>query len=304
VPLVLCLNEISCEAATSEIDAQHYMGSFVATLQAIRRCRPTCSLVTPVPLPGIPLATGYPMSRWAADNRNRDSWRFIRSLQNRAPFTYSELPGYDDLSVEYFHQGRPARGLGLAHGLDTMAVSLPAEPCWLLEWITVVRHVLTEVSSSIVEEDQLDVRHASTPEHASVHRQWLAVAGLANVSSGRQLWAERLDFFPSLSFLPRVEDDLAALDPRWLDPVRRRLAELQDALSAWDPSQDPFPAWRNVTPEHEQRQLLCRFHDVDGIERVFDLHARFTPGPGRLYFRLIREDATVRIAYIGRKLGA
>lgn len=47
---------------------------------------------------------------------------------------------------------------------------------------------------------------------------------------------------------------------------------------------------------------LCEFPDLDGVVRVFELHARF-PGAGRLHFRLVSEDRTARVAYIGRKIG-
>jgi hypothetical protein len=36
---------------------------------------------------------------------------------------------------------------------------------------------------------------------------------------------------------------------------------------------------------------------------VFDLHARFTPGAGRLHFRLDPEPRRAVIAHVGRKLG-
>jgi hypothetical protein len=58
-----------------------------------------------------------------------------------------------------------------------------------------------------------------------------------------------------------------------------------------------------VTPEAETRKRLCRFEDFDGIERTFDLHGRFTPGPGRVYFRLVPELGAATVAHVGAKLG-
>jgi hypothetical protein len=58
-----------------------------------------------------------------------------------------------------------------------------------------------------------------------------------------------------------------------------------------------------VTPEAEQRKRLCMFVDLDGIERLFDWHARFTPGAGRIHLRLVPEEGKARIAHIGLKLG-
>ncbi|MGH3276606.1 MAG: hypothetical protein ACRDNZ_20045 [Streptosporangiaceae bacterium] len=42
---------------------------------------------------------------------------------------------------------------------------------------------------------------------------------------------------------------------------------------------------------------------MDDVERTFDLHGRFTPGAGRVYFRLAPQDRQARIAHIGLKLG-
>jgi hypothetical protein len=38
------------------------------------------------------------------------------------------------------------------------------------------------------------------------------------------------------------------------------------------------------------------------MTRVFDLHARFTPGAGRIHFRLDPTAQKFVIAYIGKKL--
>lgn len=85
-----------------------------------------------------------------------------------------------------------------------------------------------------------------------------------------------------------------------------RLRELDDAVAAWDTKVMREPEWKSkVTPESESSNNEGRsgFEDLDGRPRLFDLHARFTPGPGRIHMRLITEAGKVRIAYIGRKLG-
>jgi hypothetical protein len=58
-----------------------------------------------------------------------------------------------------------------------------------------------------------------------------------------------------------------------------------------------------VTPEAQTRKRLCAFADLDGVERIFDLHGRFTPGEGRVYFRLVPDTRKAAVAHIGLKLG-
>lgn len=99
--------------------------------------------------------------------------------------------------------------------------------------------------------------------------------------------------------------------------ARRQLTTYTAAPSQDIAAQDPvaevaaFPDARTVPaaprpagPVTAQRKRLCLFRDLDGEEECFDLHGRFTPGAGRLHFRLVPEDKALRIAYIGAKLGA
>ena len=114
----------------------------------------------------------------------------------------------------------------------------------------------------------------------------------------------RDDVFPHLRFLSRVNGQLHDLRVDWVVPVAFELRRLNDAIGDWDPQQTREPTWRSkVTPEGETRRRLCRFKDFDGIERAFDLHGRFTPGAGRVHFRLVPELGTATVAHIGLKLG-
>ncbi|MFD5244602.1 hypothetical protein ACFWIW_08665 [Amycolatopsis sp. NPDC058340] len=297
----LCLNELSCATVLQADQVDKAMREFVGALKQARVVRPGSVLLSPERLPSVELAAGYPMARWANDARNKDLWRLIRSMQARAPVTFDELSPPED-ELEYLHKGRAARGLGVAHLVEGLAVSLPTEPDWLAERVTMTRNML--VTDGDLAEDQVDIPHASAQNHVLVHESWLARGGLTSIGTGSALWEARAEYFPSLNFLPRVEDDLGRLPADWLVPVRTRLIEIQEALAAWTPRNEAVPLWRSkITTEHEQRRRLCEFTDLDGEVRVFDMHARFTPRAGRLHFRLRREEQAATVAYIGSKLG-
>jgi hypothetical protein len=88
-----------------------------------------------------------------------------------------------------------------------------------------------------------------------------------------------------------------------LKAVAERLAELERAVAEWDPARRAEPEYRSlVTPEHQTRKWLCWFVDLDGASRLFDLHARFTPGAGRLHFRLEGAARSAVVAHVGEKL--
>jgi len=300
---LLCLNELSCRTVLPVDQVDRAMRDFVGALKHARQVRAATALISPERLPAVELAAGYPMAKWANDARNRDLWRLVRAMQQRAPFTFDQLvPPEDGGDLEYLHNGRVARGLGVAHLVEGLAVSLPTEPDWSADRVRMTRNTL--VDDGEIVEDEVDVPHASSPGHMRVHESWLGREGLAAIGTGAALWEARAEYFPSLSFLPRVEEQLRHLSADWVTPVRNRLAELQEGASGWEPATEPHPLWRSkVTPEAEQRKQLCGFVDLDGQTRLFDLHARFTPRHGRLHFRLLRDSGTIRIAYIGTKLG-
>lgn len=299
MPPMLSLNELSCRHPLPFAQVDEAVREFVSALREARRVRPGTALVTPVKLPDIELAPGYPMARWAADGRNKDLWRLIRAMQARAPYTFDELvPPNEREDSDYLHEGASAVGLGIAHSTDGIAVSLPAHTSWSAQSVRLTRVWID------AEDDEVDVRHASNADHIERHGAWFADGGLNDAETGRQLWDGRVDFFPCLTFLPGVEQQLVDLPPVWVRPVLVRLAEIQEAVARWDPASGRQPVWGSkVTPEHEQRKRLCEFSDFDDVTRVFDLHARFTPGHGRVHFRLVGESGTARIAYVGRKLG-
>ncbi|MEU0519196.1 hypothetical protein [Streptosporangium sp. NPDC006007] len=303
MPVFLCLNELSCTSNAHEREINQAMAAFVELLRQCRRWRKDVSLISASPLATLDLAPGYPISQWMGSPRNRDRWRFLRLMQNKAPFS-SVLSGTEG-EVEYRLGESRTDGIGTAHLIDGLAVSLPLEERWNREWILPRRSALEETEDGLLRlrVEEVAVRHASAIEHLTVHEKWAKATGLADIRTGQALWDSRADFFPRLRFLGRVEEDLRTLHHYWLAPVKGLLLGLDASLNAWNTREFPEPDWHTrVTPESETRRRLCGFTDLDGTTRVFDLHARMTPNDGRLHFRLCREDGTAVIAYIGRKI--
>ncbi|MGW1927830.1 hypothetical protein [Streptomyces sp. NPDC001919] len=301
------LNEKSCESSASPSEVGTAMAEFVGVLRDARKWR-EIALVTQTPLPSAELARGYYFQQWAADNRNRTHRQFIKALRNRAPFTEALPQNVSPGEVEYECAGESVEGIGAAHMMDSLAVSLPLSLSWTGTWldVTVRRLVETETGDLDVEEVVEPVRHTARRADLSTHEKWGCSAGLDSVGSPQELWEQRADFFPHLQFLPRVQGDLTGLDLKWFVPVRGLLARLEASAALWDTAADAAPQWQGVkvTPEAQQRKRLCDFPDLDDEVGCFDLHGRFTPGPGRLHFRLVREEGALRVAYIGRKRGA
>jgi hypothetical protein len=303
VSLLLFLNELSCGTSQSPDRVDAMMEDFVTLLRHVRERRPATSLVSLVRREDLEVAKGYFLTQWiGARPRNKELWRSMKAMQNRAPFGSVLPPGAAD-RADYRVGKSEALGLGAAHLMDGLLVSLLAGNTWNAVHVAATCDELTEDSDEITTR-RVTVRHAAIAEHARFHDAWISRAGLSDFNNGAKIWQARADVYPHLQFLPRVADDLEKLIADWIGPVADRLADLNEAAGRWEPTTTPEPSWLSkVTGEGEIRSRLCWFDDLDGKRRLFDQHARFTPGEGRIHFRLVPEERKVRIAYAGLKLG-
>lgn len=302
VARALVLNELSLTSTADPWPSARALDEFSAVLASVRALAAGSYLVSPLQLWGHGVNAHASLGPWAGDPLNRDKLRQILAVQNRAPFE-SEFGVLDEWALEeYSFQGDECIGLGYAHRLDLLALSVPTRAAFDAPWLDVQRDCLLgdppEISS-----DSVRVRHASLPGHVAEHRTWI-VRGPDALASGGDLWSHRGEWFPSIDFLERVEADLSALEGKALRSVHEKLKSLQTAIEQWDVSASPVPHWRTkVTPESASRIAAgyCAFEDQSGTVVNFSLHARYTPGPGRIHFDINAELRRLRVAYIGAK---
>ncbi|MEO5874465.1 MAG: hypothetical protein ABIS86_02455 [Streptosporangiaceae bacterium] len=301
--VLLFFNELSCTTQASRTEADDAMSQFVGVLRTITSWRRDMALVSAVPLKAVELAQGYFLGEWAKAGRNRDQWRYVQGLRNRAPFT-EVLPAGAGDDADYRCEGSAAGAVGAAHLLDGIVVSLAVEDRWDTAWLRADREVLAEQADGEVSlvDEQVEVRHAAARLHLDEHEERIKETGLQGLRHGGELWELVQDAFPHLRFLPRVETDLRGLRHSWLIPVIRELRLLEASIAAWQPARVTFPEWGSkITAEGDHGKAASTFTDFDGESRAFDLHARFTPGAGRLHFRLVPDEQRATVAYIGPK---
>ncbi|CAL9435016.1 hypothetical protein [Streptomyces sp. enrichment culture] len=304
---LLFLNEKSWATTCDHTRADAAMVDFVDVVRAVAKEDPAeTSLVSEDGLTSLEIAKDYPIGKWiGASPKNHARWLRLRALQNRSPVR-SVYPAPDaDGHLEYRHEGEKVLGLGAAHFMDGIAVSLPVVPEWETPSVSLERRELVELDNGSLEfeHETVDVRHVSSLPHVDEYRAWIRESSLARAATGRQIWERRADLYPHLQFLPRTEAQLGDLDPRWVLPVRGCLERLEAAAADWDPAMMHEPEWQTkVTPEGETRKRVCRFEDLDGKVETFHLHARFTPGAGRIHLRPIGAEGKIRIAHIGSKI--
>ncbi|MEV0007887.1 hypothetical protein [Streptomyces sp. NPDC047973] len=314
----LFLNENSCETTADPDRVNRAMTELVKAVVAVaKEDRRGTELVSREPVNALQLAQGHPIGKWSGTPAAKDLWRRLLQMQAKWPHQKVFPEGESFSDVEYRHDGELATGLGIAHLMGGIGISLPLEPRWQADRITLVREQL--VDDELVDEGdgsaftEAEIRHIATAEHVDTHRPWIRAeqeAALRDelhaIRTGAELWDLCPELFPHLRFLPRVEAQVRALKQYWVHPVRKRLAEMDRAVTHWDEATElDGPQWGSaVTPEHGTRKRdYCEFVDLDGVSAYFDTHLRFTPNEGRVHFRFVAATRLVHIAHIGRKLG-
>ncbi|MEU6142230.1 hypothetical protein ABZ848_17900 [Streptomyces sp. NPDC047081] len=301
---LLFLNDISCATDCEPRRAGLAMTGFAKTAVAVGKLDGATALVCKVPLLEVEIAAGYPVVKWIGDPRNRDPWLRLKRMQTKAPFKAVYTEDMDVHGVEYRYDGVVADGLGGAHLTGGLGISLLVEPRWDATQLTLDRERLVEGDEIGQVSDSVDIRHVSAETHIDAHLAWIKASMDTAATTGDQLW-EKIDrICPSLQFLDEVEEQVRGLQAVSVAVVRRRLLELEEAVAEWDPDTQQRPRWRgDVRGEFQTRRRDSEFRDRDGVMREFAWHTDFPPKPGRIYFRIVKEEGTVRIAHIGRKRG-
>lgn len=243
-----------------------------------------------------------PLSSFLSEQSARDSIRVLLTFANKSPIeSFVQL---DADGAECFVSDARSNGALYAHLLGTVALSFPSAEFFKGETLMASLVELTDDGEDLRESD-VAIPNVAALEHVAVHAKRIMAYRGAQASTGLELWGYLSDWFPALRFLARVRNDLVDFSGSTLglDQVVDRLAELQAAAAEWDGVAQPV--WRSkVTPESQSRQALCEFADEEGVMRSYELHARFTPGAGRIHFRLLHAERLIEVAYIGQKLGA
>ncbi|MGW5940243.1 hypothetical protein ACWIG3_15005 [Streptomyces celluloflavus] len=284
-----------------------------AVIAVAKEDRQGTELVMRDSLKALQLAQGHHVSRWAGTPSAKNGlWAFLLKMQAKWPHDKVFPDGETFSDVAHSHEGEAVPELGYAHLMGGVGISLLLEDRWDADRLTLVQEQLVDDEDVGAVITEVELRHVASREHVEAHRLWIqeqaeaALRGdLSAVRTGADLWERRETFFPHLRFLPAVEAQLRGLKQVWVQPVRKRLAEMERAIVVWDPgTRRDGPQWGSyVTPEHEGRkQEFCVFVDLDGEPQYFDSHLRFTPGAGRLHFRFVAETRRAHIAHIGDKL--
>lgn len=267
-------------------------------LKYVRTMREDVCLITEQPFADLQVSIDRTIVSFLSESRLREEIRLLMSLANRAPKL--EL----DVGIEVRIANIPVWAAQVAYECDGLVVSMPLVSKWKEHYL--------EASATQISEDgevcSVEIRLENLHDAASCeeHRRTIQSRGAGlPIGGAKEIWENRGTIFPGLRFLGSVESDLdrVSASGAGLLQVFNRLSSINSSARRWKAREVAYPEWTaKVTPESESRRPMCHFDDGNGVSRLYELHARFTPGAGRIHFRTVDEDRVVEIAYIGPKI--
>ncbi len=265
----------------------------------------------------IMLSPNYPLRAWFNDSLvPRDESEFVLTYYTR----YSYIQPYDkDLQgssefqskkslFEASFAGERAEGLGFAHLLKGLALSIRSEPCWDSPWLDLDCKKLDPESEEISEYRETQ-RHVSRARHVSKdHAAWIEGQIQCGVRNGSDLLSKAVTLFPNLVFCSDASKQIRVLSAgsRYLPSILKLLFELEIQANSWTEGDFDYRQLHNASSESEstmnrfghRRIFVC----PDGISRTFEWHLKGLPRPWRIHIYADSHQKKILIGYVGRHL--
>lgn len=295
------LNEQSLpKTDLGEIAATKLLLTLVGGLKKLKFYRKDICINSITSILKLPVTSGNAYnigSLFSSLGQYKEEILFLKNLNQRSPLAdgVGELISDDEI----FHiDDIETIGLALAYMLNGVAISMESEEAWQVAKVSIIRELENE--SKV-----LEVNNISNENHADTHKEYLLNDAGCLYESGSELWGNRIEDFPGLTFLPRVQADLDIYenDPVSVASIQRALKMLSTSFVDWKIDGGKAVEYRiKVTPEYEQRKRLCYLKGPSNNKLLYDTHARFTPNAGRIHFYCDTQTKTGSIGYIGEKI--
>ena len=248
------------------------------------------------------------------NKEQKDQRDYLQSLLTRTPYwdeqpqpQASQTPEIDEIEFTHNHQTCGMCGIGFTYLRNAFAVSLPSDPCWQVDNIT-LKVIWTTSNSKLAElvEISAEITHASNPNHVTAHAEWIEKRLRSKIHNGNDLWNHKDSLFPSLTFCNTVHRQIRRLSGQIFDNVWEKLSDLQAHCEGWTSGgfntegllgNPRLESAATLQIFGQERNFRC----PDGEERIFSWHISLTDS-WRLYFFPGPELGKMIIGYIGPHL--
>jgi hypothetical protein len=164
--LDMVFNELSLRIPADSIQiAQQRMSELIATAREAAELGVKPVIRTHSNFYASVLANNYSLSDWLADrNTDREELRFLLATA-KTPFLAdvhnSEIANQNILS-DFYCEDENCEGLGIAHILESLALSIQSEPCWNVNSVVIK---IIWLDDDNFNSDIITVFHANCKEH-------------------------------------------------------------------------------------------------------------------------------------------
>jgi hypothetical protein len=267
----------------------------------------------------IELIKGYTLLEWFSDSQFDLELRLLLQTKFAELSRILEFPENQQGNplIQYLHNNKDAYGLGAAHLMESLAISLnTGNKRWRKNLLDIKIMEMVEDEADLVEYDET-VRHMCEESHLQSHEKWIAERLKTIVRNGKELLKKAQEWYPNLLFCKDAEAQLKQL-PGNTPEFRRiitRLFELERYCQQWEHGGFEVNAIPNASNESDstmqQYGRLRMFICPDGQSRSFGFHLKGIPGHWRIHIwpdveGVFRESSDSRrkilIGYIGRHL--
>lgn len=263
------------------------------------------------------LSHNYPMHAWFHDRGvSREEQEFLLTYATQYNFiqpfdidlTDDEDFQSNQLLFDAKFEGEKAEGLGYAHLLNGLAVSMLSESSWDTPRLSLECEELNPESGEI-EEERVVLRHVSRVQHVSEdHAAWVEKRIIDGIKTGTDLLRMVNARFPGMVFCDNARKQVENLTESsvQLPRVRDRLFELGQIVEGWKRGGFNYHQIHNASDESpstksrygDRRRFVC----PDGQRRLFSWHLKGLPFMWRIYIRALQEERYVLIGYVGKHL--
>lgn len=260
---------------------------------------------------GHSFADAYTFYQWISDQSfDPDLRSLLKSKITTTPVIEEMLREKEAGESKIFecrYSEHIAYGLGAAseYLFDAIAISMAPDDAWDAPSVTVD---ITTLQEDDITQSACKVRHIYRLAHLDTHAHWLEVQRRPRIPNGQIMWLRRNELFPHLIFCEHIRGQIAGFSPNQPEfiQLQKRLFELDEyAATRTEGVFQPDDLRPKVTPESETRKRdfaneLIRICP-DGATRLFDWHARFTPGSWRLHFYPLENSNKIIVGNIANQ---
>ncbi|MBK8434469.1 MAG: hypothetical protein IPL28_25665 [Chloroflexi bacterium] len=165
----------------------------------------------------IYLTAEYTLRDWLQDDEF--SWELRLSVEEKFArlSRIQEFPENQQGNplLEYLYQGHPAHGLGAAHQLESLAISLPTgNEHWQTDTIALFCREFVELEEGedfAEQESEPQVGHISQPAHLQQQKVWIEERLKTSVRNGRDLLQKAATLYPHLIFCAEAQKQIKEL---------------------------------------------------------------------------------------------